>query len=611
MTNTSTKRLLVLTGANSLSSQIVEQLRWEHEVVTALTIEQALTELRQSPFDMIFADAADFLPLERAVAGQQAGLVLDTISEGICLTDQEGNLLWANRRMKLWSDTVRQRIGQIAAEAFGIFVTQSSPPSPPSAPPHTHTPPGKTSSTAAGAQMIGSAIPQRGTPDPPIPASPVTSHGGGRSKKFSFHLDDSQFFEVHCSPVINASWKVTQVVAICWDASSGRRLQQKIDAIDQAGRELVRLEDEAISKLDTPARLKLLEEKIIRFCRQLMHFDHFAIRLLEHQSNKLELVICVGLPSEAMEVELFAELEGNGISGYVAATGRSYSCPDVEKDPRYVAGLNHARSTLTVPLMLHDKTIGIFNIESSQPAAFTEDDRQFAEIFGRYVAMALHILKLLVVERHTTTGQLAADVNVEVSGPLNDIVSDITLLMDDYIGNDEMRLRLQEVLNNVAKVRTSLREVGAVPPGVLGLPREPGEKKMDPVLGGKRLLVADDEPNIRQTIHDLLVRQGCIVDTARDGTEAVALLASQNRYDLVLTDIKMPHKNGYEIFAAAKKLNHSPPVILMTGFGYDPGHSIVRASSEGLAAVLFKPFKVEQLLGEIRKAILKAGPGES
>ena len=38
------------------------------------------------------------------------------------------------------------------------------------------------------------------------------------------------------------------------------------------------------------------------------------------------------------------------------------------------------------------------------------------------------------------------------------------------------------------------------------------------------------------------------------------------------------------------------------GFGYDPAHSIVRASQEGLAAVLFKPFRVEQLMGEVRKA---------
>ena len=44
-------------------------------------------------------------------------------------------------------------------------------------------------------------------------------------------------------------------------------------------------------------------------------------------------------------------------------------------------------------------------------------------------------------------------------------------------------------------------------------------------------------------------------------------------------------------------------MILITGFGYDPEHSIVRASREGLAGVLFKPFKVEQLLELIEKAV--------
>ena len=44
-------------------------------------------------------------------------------------------------------------------------------------------------------------------------------------------------------------------------------------------------------------------------------------------------------------------------------------------------------------------------------------------------------------------------------------------------------------------------------------------------------------------------------------------------------------------------------MILMTGFGYDPNHSIVRARKEGLSAVLFKPFKVDQLMHEIRSAL--------
>ncbi|MGN6367127.1 MAG: response regulator [Phycisphaerae bacterium] len=572
------QRLLVLAGPSGRQDSLVDLLKTQHEVIVAHSMEAALKELRAGEIDAVFSDAADFLPLERAIASQQSGLILDTIGEGICITDEQGQILWANRRMKHWSEPIRDRIRAVCSEARNIFINQQSPV------------PADTQSQNANVTL---------------------PHHPNRSRKFSFSIDDTHYFEMFCSPVIDSQHRVTQVVAICWDATSGRRLQQKIDAIDMAGRELVRLEGEAIAKLNVSQRLKLLEEKIIKFCRQLMHFDHFAIRLLDRKTNKLELVICVGMPTEAMEVELFAQPDGNGISGYVASTGRSYICADVTRDSRYVTGLSNAGSSLTVPLMLHDKVIGIFNIESSRNSAFSEDDRQFAEIFGRYVAVAINILNLLVVERYNTTGQLASDVNSEIAGPLNDITSETTLLMDDYIGNDDMRRRLQVILDNVKKIRQSVREVAEGPKTILGNAATP--KAVDSLLSGKRILVADDEPNIRQTIADLLARFGCLVDTASDGAEAFALISSQARYDLVLSDIKMPHKNGYEIFSAVQKLGHKAPVILMTGFGYDPNHSIVRASQEtaagsGLSAVLFKPFKVDQLLAEIRKAIGARSP---
>ena len=47
-------------------------------------------------------------------------------------------------------------------------------------------------------------------------------------------------------------------------------------------------------------------------------------------------------------------------------------------------------------------------------------------------------------------------------------------------------------------------------------------------------------------------------------------------------------------------------MILITGFGYDPNHAIVRANRQGLAGVLFKPFKVDQLLDEARHALVQS-----
>ena len=551
-------KVLVLGNLQSFHAGVVDAIRHQGEVVEIANIDEAVQRLRHEHFTAIYSDTGDFLPLERALVSQQANLILDTIGEGVCIVDGEGRSNWMNKKMKAWPPRVHEKIRRTCQDAFQLFSTQVSPQS---------------------------------------PDNPVTFN---RSKRYALNIEDQQFLEMIASPVINPGGQVVQVVAVVWDATGTRRLQQKIDAIDKAGRELVRLEADSLSKMNVGQRLKLLEEKIISFTSDLLHFDHFAIRLLDRKTNKLEVVISQGLPPDALNIELFASPDNNGISGYVASTGRSYICPDVESDRRYVTGLDHAKSSLTVPLRLHDRVIGIFNIESTQRAAFNEDDRQFAEIFGRYVAIALNILDLMVVERTGTAHKIADDVSAEVAGPLNDIVSDATALMDDYIGHDDLRHRLQQIIDNVTSIRASLKQVAEGPNTVLGANEV--QEAEDPVLSGARVLVADDEPTIRNTIADVLRKYHATVTPCSSAEEAISHLEVEE-FDLVVSDIKMPDKTGYDVFAAARKKNSALPVILMTGFGYDPNHCIVRASHEGLQAVLFKPFKVDQFLGEVRRAL--------
>ena len=550
-------KILVLAGQSTGNSGAIDALKGSCDVVEITTIDQAIESLRHDHFDAIFSDSTDFLPLERALVSQQANLILNTIGEGVCIVDGEGRCNWMNKKMQAWPARVHEKIRRTCQEAFDLFTKQVSPPS---------------------------------------PDAPAFS----RSKRYSLNIEDQQFLEMIASPVINPAGHVVQVVAVVWDATGTRRLQQKIDTIDKAGRELVRLDADAMTKMNVGQRLKVMEEKIVSFTRELMHFDHFTIRLLDRKNRKLELVMSAGLPPEALAIELYADTEGNGISGYVAATGRSYICPDVERDPRYVIGLDQAKSSLTVPLRLHDRVIGIFNIESRQRAAFNEDDRQFAEIFGRYVAIALNILDLMIVERVSTSHKVADDVCSEVAGPLNDIASDANALMDDYIGHDDLRQRLTQILDNVGTIRKSLRQAAEGPNTVLGAGEVKGE--VDPVLENAQILVADDEPNIRTTIQDVLRKYRAVVTVASNGAEAITQL-EQGDFRLIISDIKMPDKTGYDVFAAARRKSPNLPVILMTGFGYDPNHSIVRASQEGLQAVLFKPFKVDQLLSEVRKAL--------
>ena len=71
------------------------------------------------------------------------------------------------------------------------------------------------------------------------------------------------------------------------------------------------------------------------------------------------------------------------MTGFVASTGKSYLCEDTTQDPLYLPGAKDARSSLTVPLVLHDEVLGTFNVESPRPNAFGESDLEFLEIFAR------------------------------------------------------------------------------------------------------------------------------------------------------------------------------------------------------------------------------------
>jgi DNA-binding NtrC family response regulator len=117
-----------------------------------------------------------------------------------------------------------------------------------------------------------------------------------------------------------------------------------------------------------------------------------------------------------------------------------------------------------------------------------------------------------------------------------------------------------------------------------------------------RLLIVDDEPDIiedlTQDLSDL--RDDLEIISARSGYEALNHIM-QGTVDILLSDIAMPDMNGYQLFARTKEYNPQLPVILMTGFGYDPNHVVVNAKKDGLQDVLFKPFSLAKLSALIDK----------
>ncbi|MFN9368877.1 MAG: response regulator, partial [Planctomycetia bacterium] len=325
---------------------------------------------------------------------------------------------------------------------------------------------------------------------------------------------------------------------------------------------------------------------------------------LDAQTGRLEPLLAEGMQPEAEARILYAKSEHNGVTGYVAATGRSYWCSDTTKDPLYLEGCKGAKSSLTVPLMLHDNVIGTFNVESPEPGGFSETDLQFLEIFSRDVAAALNTLELLVAEKASTAAESIEAIHGAVALPVDDILNDAVGVMEKYIGHDaDVVERLQRILRNARDIKQVIQKVGeTMAPSAAHAQRRQADRRRG--LVGRRILVVDADEQVRAAAHALLERSGCTVETARDGGEAASLVRAggADAYDVIISDIRLPDMSGYELLLRLREIIDSVPLVLMTGFGYDPGHSIVKARQAGIDLVLFKPFRVDQLLDTVEKA---------
>lgn len=117
---------------------------------------------------------------------------------------------------------------------------------------------------------------------------------------------------------------------------------------------------------------------------------------------------------------------------------------------------------------------------------------------------------------------------------------------------------------------------------------------------GKRILVVEDDPGLRFTMTDNLEEAGFSVTAADDGAEAIRMLESET-FDVVVTDIRLPGKDGLEVLGEAKKKSPSPSVIIVTSYGSI--ESAVAAMKLGAEDYLTKPFSMEELLLLLKKVL--------
>ncbi len=115
----------------------------------------------------------------------------------------------------------------------------------------------------------------------------------------------------------------------------------------------------------------------------------------------------------------------------------------------------------------------------------------------------------------------------------------------------------------------------------------------------KRLLIIDDEENMRHMLSSMLKKSGYRVYTASNGSEALEMV-DQTLYDFILCDLKMPGMSGMEFFEAARDKLWASTVIMMSA--YASIDTAVEAMKKGAYDFISKPFKLDEVLLTLRKA---------
>jgi response regulator RpfG family c-di-GMP phosphodiesterase len=126
---------------------------------------------------------------------------------------------------------------------------------------------------------------------------------------------------------------------------------------------------------------------------------------------------------------------------------------------------------------------------------------------------------------------------------------------------------------------------------------------MIPQAAGPRVLCVDDEPVTLRLVTRLLERMGLVVTTAA-GPDVALEIFEEDRFDLIITDIRMPGMDGHAFLAAIRERDPQVPVIVATG--HASLDNAIRALRDGASGMLIKPFTGEEFTTEVTNALERA-----
>jgi CheY-like chemotaxis protein len=560
-------RLLFVCSANDSADSLPKELRESGDVLIVHNPLRALAKIAHEKFDGVYVAADHLQNAVRLGRLLENDRILEGMPDAVTLLDSELTILWANHLFLEWCNR-----GNVIGDQFF---------------------------TALGTTQIV------GPEEHPL----LNSLRTGQPNSTLLKTDDDRYFQLHAAPINDVNSSARYLVVSLRDVTHETLQQQKLAAIQDAGRELADLKPEEIFDMPVEDRIELLKSNILHCTKDLLKFDVVEIRLMDQKTKQLIPLLEVGMDEEAAGRTLYAKEEGNGVTGFVAATGKSYLCEDTANDPLYLTGVKGAKSSLTVPLKLHNEVIGTFNVESPQPHAFNDADLAFLKIFCRDVAMSLNTLQLLAAQRMDAAQESVEAIHSQVAVPIDEIVCDATYVTERLEDIDpELRVRLDKILASARGIKEVIQKVGRTLAPTEAVPVSGPEKSGK--LQGKRILVVDGDEAIRRSAHEILEPYGCVVETAHLGSEAESLFRRGQKdlsYDAVISAVKLPDMSGFDLMKRLQLMVQPVPLILAQELmNWDKNHTVVKARLAGLhsAGCVCKPFK-ERLLVIALETILE------
>ena len=162
---------------------------------------------------------------------------------------------------------------------------------------------------------------------------------------------------------------------------------------------LYEMSHELTAILDREELLRRIAERV----KKLVDYQVFTVMLWNEEAQVLESVFSMRF-QDAIPTRFQMPLS-QGITGAAASERRTIRVVDVRLDPRYLKCEDgvEVRSELVVPLLLQERLIGVLDLESTEPHAFTADHERLLNILGSYIAVALENSRLFEESRETQT----------------------------------------------------------------------------------------------------------------------------------------------------------------------------------------------------------------